>query len=170
MGFHRHDIGMTDVKRQWSGFRAVTCPEYRGRQSSGNRNFTSQKTACKNRILNHPLHDITHHTIEGDAGSMATTPYMIKSFGVVSVGKFCAVIGLVWGFFMGCMVALGIGGAAGMLGGSHALGIGAGIVGLVVMIIAGGVFGFIWGAIAAVIYNIILGAIGGIEMDLEAKP
>jgi hypothetical protein len=99
---------------------------------------------------------------------MTTTPSMIKSFGVVSVGKFCAVIGLVWGFFMGCVIALGLGGAASMLG-SQALGIGAGIVGLVVMIIAGGVLGFIWGAIAAVIYNIILGAIGGIEMDLEMK-
>jgi len=88
----------------------------------------------------------------------------------VSAGKFCAVFGIVWGFVRGCMVALGIGGAAGMLGGSHILGIGAGIVGLVIMIIAGGIFGFIWGAIAAVIYNIILGAIGGIEMDLEAKP
>lgn len=93
---------------------------------------------------------------------------MIKSFGVVSVGKFCAVIGLVWGFFMGIMVALGIGGAAGMMG-FQVLWIGAGIIGLVVMIIAGGVFGFIWGAIAAVIYNIILNAIGGIEMDLEVK-
>src|SRR5512137_436272 len=99
---------------------------------------------------------------------MTTTPYMIKSFGVVSVGKFCAVIGLVWGFFMGCMVALGIGSALWMSG-SNALGIGAGVIGLIVMMILGGVFGFIWGAIMAVIYNIILGAIGGIEMDLEMK-
>jgi len=100
---------------------------------------------------------------------MATTPYMIRSFGVVSVGKFCAVIGLVWGFLMGIMIAVGIGGSAALMG-ARALGIGAGIVGLVVMIVIGAVGGFIWGAILAVIYNIILGAIGGIEMDLEAKP
>ncbi len=132
--------------------------------------FPCMKTpAGADRILNHPLHEIPHYSITGAEGTVATTPYMIKSFSVVSVGKFCAVIGLVWGFFMGCMVALGIGGAAGMIAGSQALGIGAGIVGLVVMIIAGGVFGFIWGAFAAVIYNIILGAIGGIELDLEVK-
>jgi hypothetical protein len=99
---------------------------------------------------------------------MVTTPYMIKSFGVVSIGKFFAVIGLVWGFLMGCVIALGIGGAASMMG-SLTLGIGAGIVGLILMIIIGGIGGFIWGAIMAVIYNIILGAIGGIEMDLELK-
>jgi hypothetical protein len=99
---------------------------------------------------------------------MTTTAYMIKSFGVVSVGKFCAVIGLIWGLIAGLMVAVGIGGIGSMMG-SHALGIGAGIVGLIVMIIIGGIGGFISGAIGAIIYNIILGAIGGIEMDLEAK-
>jgi hypothetical protein len=99
---------------------------------------------------------------------MATTAYMIKSFGVLSVGKFCAVIGLIWGFLVGLMVAVGIGGIGSMMG-SHALGIGAGIVGLIVMIIIGGIGGFISGAIGAIIYNIILGAIGGIEMDLETK-
>ena len=99
---------------------------------------------------------------------MATTAYMIKSFGVLSVGKFCAVIGLIWGFLVGLMVAVGIGGIGSMMW-SHALGIGAGIVGLIVMIIIGGIGGFISGAIGAIIYNIILGAIGGIEMDLETK-
>lgn len=99
---------------------------------------------------------------------MVTTAYMIKSFGVLSVGKFCAVIGLIWGFLVGLMVAVGIGGIGSMMG-SHALGIGAGIVGLIVMIIIGGIGGFISGAIGAIIYNIILGAIGGIEMDLETK-
>jgi hypothetical protein len=100
---------------------------------------------------------------------MATTAYMIKSFGIVSVGKFCAVIGLIWGFLMGIFVAVGVGGTAAMMG-SQTLGVGAGIVGLVVMVIFGGVGGFISGAIGAVIYNIILGAMGGIEMDLEVKP
>jgi hypothetical protein len=93
---------------------------------------------------------------------------MIKSFGVVSIAKFCAVIGLVWGFVVGIFIAIGIGGSAAAMG-AHALGIGAGIVGFILMIIIGGIGGFIWGAVAAIIYNIILGAIGGIEMDLEAK-
>ena len=47
---------------------------------------------------------------------MTTTAYMIKSFGVVSVGKFCAVIGLIWGLIAGLMVAVGIGGIGSMMG------------------------------------------------------
>jgi hypothetical protein len=99
---------------------------------------------------------------------MAATPYMIKQFGVVSVAKFFAVFGLIWGFFMGLVLALGLGGLGSALG-SHMLGIGAGIIGLVIMIIFGGIMGFIGGAIIAIVYNIVLGATGGVEMDLEVK-
>src|SRR5512137_885041 len=99
---------------------------------------------------------------------MATTTYTIKQFGIVSVGKFFAVFGLVWGFFVGMFLAAGLGGMGSVLG-SHALGIGAGLAGLVIMVIAGGVGGFIAGAIVAIIYNIILGAMGGVELDLEVK-
>jgi hypothetical protein len=94
---------------------------------------------------------------------------MIKQFGIVSVGKFFAVFGLVWGFFMGIFLAIGIGGMSSAMG-AHALGIGAGLFGLIIMTILGGVLGFIGGAIVAIIYNIVLGATGGIEMDLEVKP
>jgi len=72
------------------------------------------------------------------------------------------------GFFVGLIFAAGLGGMGSVLG-SHALGIGAGLFGLVIMVIAGGVAGFAGGAIVAVLYNIILGAMGGIEMDLEVK-
>jgi hypothetical protein len=99
---------------------------------------------------------------------MATTAYMIKSFGVLSVAKFCAVIGLIWGCVMGLMVAVGVGRTAALIGGGM-LGAGAGIVGFVLMIVFGAIGGFIGGAILAFIYNLVLGAIGGIEMDLETK-
>jgi len=99
---------------------------------------------------------------------MVVTMYTIKQFGVVSVGKFFLVFGLVWGFFMGIVLALGLGGMGTVMGGP-VLGIGAGLVGLVAMVIFGGVLGFIGGAIVAIIYNLVLGATGGIEMDLEAK-
>ena len=99
---------------------------------------------------------------------MAVTPYMIKKFGVLSVAKFCAVLGLIWGFVAGLALALGIGGMAAVMG-RGGLGAGMGIIGLIVMIILGAIGGFIGGAIIAFIYNIVLGAIGGIEMDLEAK-
>lgn len=93
---------------------------------------------------------------------------MIRQFGVVSVGKFFAVFGLIWGFFMGAFFAAGIGSMGTMMG-THALGFGAGLIGLAVMVIFGGIFGFIGGAIVAIVYNIVLGAIGGVEMDLEPK-
>jgi len=99
---------------------------------------------------------------------MATTAYMIKKFGVMSVAKFSAIIGLIWGFVVGLMVLVGVGRTAAMFGGA-ALGAGVGIFGFILMIILGAVGGFIGGAILAFIYNIVLGAIGGIEMDLETK-
>ena len=99
---------------------------------------------------------------------MAATTYTVKQFGIVNVGKFFAVFGLAWGFFMGIILAAGLGGMGSVFG-TPALGIGAGLLGLVFMVIFGGVIGFIGGVIVAIIYNIVLGAMGGIEMDLEAK-
>jgi hypothetical protein len=119
-------------------------------------------------MINLDSHTISHHTFQEVPVVMATTAYMIKQFGVLSVAKFSAVIGLLWGLIMGLCLLLGFGGAASAMG-PQALGIGVGIVGLVMMIILGGIFGFISGAIIAYVYNIVLGAIGGIEMDLEQK-
>jgi len=99
---------------------------------------------------------------------VTTTSYMIKQFGVLSVAKFSAVIGLIWGFVMGLVVALGAGSMAPAMG-AGALGAGVGIAGFIMMIIIGAVGGFVGGAIIAFVYNIVLGVIGGIEMDLEAK-
>jgi hypothetical protein len=99
---------------------------------------------------------------------MAVTTYTIKQLGIVSVGKFFAVFGLVWGFFAGIFLAIGLGSMKSMMG-TYALGFGAGLIGLVTMVIVGGIVGFIGGVIVAFVYNIVLGAMGGIEMDLEAK-
>ena len=100
---------------------------------------------------------------------MTSTTYTIKQFGVISVGKFFAVFGLVWGFFAGILLAAGLGGMGTVLG-SHTLGFGAGLFGLVFMVIFGGIVGFIGGTIVAVIYNIVLGTMGGVELDLEVRP
>ena len=100
---------------------------------------------------------------------MSGTTYVIKQFGVISVGKFFAVFGLVWGFFAGILLAAGLGGMGTVLG-SHTLGLGAGLFGLIFMVIIGGIIGFIGGAVVAVIYNIVLGAMGGVELDLEVRP
>ncbi|OPY38345.1 MAG: hypothetical protein A4E35_00768 [Methanoregula sp. PtaU1.Bin051] len=99
---------------------------------------------------------------------MTVSTYTIRQFGIVSVGKFFAVFGLVGGFFAGILLAVGVGAMTSVMG-APGVGIGAGIMTFVIVIIAGGVLGFISGAIVAVIYNIVLGASGGIEIDLEVK-
>jgi hypothetical protein len=45
---------------------------------------------------------------------MATTAYMIKSFGVLSMGKFGAVMGLIRGFLSGLILAAGFSGMGSM--------------------------------------------------------
>jgi hypothetical protein len=103
---------------------------------------------------------------------MTVTTYTIKQLGIVSVGKFFAVLGVIWGFFTGFLIAFGLGEMGPMMG-TSAVALGAGIAGLVFMIffttIIGGVFGFVGGAVVAIVYNLVLGATGGIEMDLEVK-
>jgi len=99
---------------------------------------------------------------------MTAATYVIKQFGIVSVGKFFRVFGLVWGCIMGFMVAAGLS-SMGTGMGLHAPGFAGGLVVLGLMTIMGGIFGFISGAVVAVIYNLVLGATGGVEMDLEVK-
>lgn len=99
---------------------------------------------------------------------MTASTYVIKQFGIVSVGKFFAVFGLVWGFIMGFFVAAGVSGM-GSVTGMHTLGFAGGLIVLGIMTIMGGILGFIGGAVVAFIYNLVLGATGGVEMDLEVK-
>jgi hypothetical protein len=94
--------------------------------------------------------------------------YTIKKFGVLSVAKFSAVIGLIWGFVMGLVVALGVGRYAAVMG-TPLLGLGAGFARFILMLIIGAIGGFVGGAVIAFVYNIVLGLIGGVEMDLEPK-
>ena len=91
---------------------------------------------------------------------------MVKHLGVLSVAKFCAIIGLIWGIVMGIVVAIGVQRWSAYMGVSPA---GSGIFAFIFMIIIGLVGGFIGGAIVAFIYNIVLDVIGGIELDLEVK-
>jgi hypothetical protein len=99
---------------------------------------------------------------------MTSATYVIKQFGIVSVGKFFAVFGLVWGFLMGFVVSAGVSGMGSVMG-SHALGFAGGLVALGFMTIIGGIFGFIGGAVVAFIYNLVLGASGGVEMEMEVR-
>ncbi len=100
---------------------------------------------------------------------MTATTYIIRQFDIVSVGKFFGILGLVWGFFMGFIVALNVSGMSPMMG-TQVPGFAGALVALGLMTILGGIFGFIGGAVITFIYNLVLGASGGIEMDLDVKP
>lgn len=113
------------------------------------------------------LEKLQIHIFTAKCSGMATT-YIVRQLGVVSIGKFFAVFGLVWGFFMGLVMAAGVSGMGSVMGGL-VLGFGVGLIGLVFITVLGGVLGFIGGAIVAIIYNFVLGATGGVEMDLDVK-
>ena len=123
--------------------------------------------ACQKLSLSHCRHNVPSSPSRV-AGVLFMTKYVVKEFDVMSVAKFFAVLGLVWGFLMGLFVAFGAGAMAAAMG-AAALGAGMGIAGLFFMVIIGGIGGFVGGAIIAVIYNLVLGVIGGIVVDLEAK-
>lgn len=93
---------------------------------------------------------------------------VIKSVGVMSVGKLygamCAAIGLLLGVVMAAVGSLGAG-LASANGGSALPFAGFGIAAVIVFPLLYGVIGFIGGVISAVIYNLIAGMVGGIEID-----
>jgi hypothetical protein len=98
---------------------------------------------------------------------MTTSPYRIKSFGVLSISKFFAVIGLVWGFLAGViLLASYVQGY--MTKGDLSL-IQSGILGLCLMVVYGVIGGLAGGAIIACVYNKVLGARNGIRMELDAE-
>lgn len=99
---------------------------------------------------------------------MTAQTYVIRQFDIMSVAKFCAVLGILWGFIMGLFVAAGVG-AMGSMMGTFGLGFLGGVAALIFMMIFGAVAGFIWGAIVALVYNLVAGGCGGVEMELEIK-
>jgi hypothetical protein len=93
---------------------------------------------------------------------------VLKSVGVLSVGKVLgclyALMGLIFGGFVS-LLALGGAAAGGRLEGPSAMLFGAGAV--VLLPIFYGLGGFIGGIISAFLYNIVASMIGGIEMELS---
>jgi hypothetical protein len=99
---------------------------------------------------------------------MAKIPdYTIKKFGMLSIAKFFALIGFVWGFLAGLiLLASYIQGY--MTNGDAAL-IQSGLLGLGLMVAYGVVGGVVGGTVLAFMYNKVLGAKHGIRMELDAK-
>lgn len=94
---------------------------------------------------------------------------VLKRFGVLSVGKFMAVmyaiIGLIFGVLIAAMSLIGggmfggDGGAMGMMGGF-------GMLSIVVLPLLYAIIGFIAGLIGGFLFNVTAKLSGGIEMDL----
>ncbi len=100
---------------------------------------------------------------------MTAQLYVIKQFDIVSVAKFFAVFGVIWGFVMGLFMAVGFGAMRTMMGYSSPFGMFGGIAAILIMIVIGAVVWFIAGAILAIVYNVVAGASGGVEMELDTK-
>lgn len=100
---------------------------------------------------------------------MATTAFLVKKLGVMSVAKFGAIIGMIIGIINGILLAINVGSSAALIGGSMFLGVGSGIMTFCINVILGTFFGFLGGAVIAFIYNFALGEMGGIEVELEVR-
>lgn len=95
---------------------------------------------------------------------------VLKSVGILSVGKIMAVLYAVMGFIMGCFMSLmAVAGVAANQGQNPNAGMGMGMMigagAIIVMPILYGLMGFIGGIISAALYNFLAGVIGGIEMN-----
>ena len=100
---------------------------------------------------------------------------IIKSVGVLSVGKFMAIFSFLFGLlYGGCMsiMFLMIQGAGRQLqggrGGPDMLGPAAffGAAAIIIVPIISGVVGFIVGILYGVVYNVVAGMVGGIAIEL----
>lgn len=99
----------------------------------------------------------------------------IRSFGVLSFGKYLAVfnafmgfiIGLIYGGMMMLFSVIGLAGGGKSVGPLAAIGIGGGIAAIIFLPIIYALFGFIGGIIATAFANIALRMTGGLELDIE---
>jgi len=100
---------------------------------------------------------------------MATTAFLVKKLGVMSVAEFGAIIGMIIGIINGILLAINVGSSASLIGGSMFLGVSSGIMTFCINVILGTFLGFLGGAVIAFIYNFALGQMGGIEVELEVR-
>jgi hypothetical protein len=93
--------------------------------------------------------------------------YTIKKFSVISIAKFFALIGFVWGLLSGIIILASY--IQGYMANGDAAMIQSGLFGLGMMVLYGVIGGAIGGTVIAFAYNRVLGANHGIRMELDAK-
>lgn len=94
---------------------------------------------------------------------------IVRSIGVLSLGKIMgalyAVMGLIFGAFFALFWLAGFGMASDEMGAFGGLIFGAGAV--IFFPLFYGILGFITGLISAFVYNLIAGWFGGLELDIQ---
>lgn len=85
----------------------------------------------------------------------------------MSISKFFAVIGLIWGFLAGIILLASY--IEGYISTGQSSLVITGLSGLGLMVVYGVIGGLIGGAIIAFVYNRFLGSAHGIKMDLETR-
>jgi hypothetical protein len=99
---------------------------------------------------------------------MAKIPdYTIKKFDMLSIAKFFALIGFVWGFLAGLLLLASY--IQGYIAKGDAALLQTGLLGLGLMIVYGVIGGVIGGTVIAGMYNKVLGAKHGIRIELDSK-
>ena len=93
--------------------------------------------------------------------------YTIKKFDMLSIAKFFALVGFVWGFLAGLILLASY--IQGYMANGDAALIQSGLLGFGLMIVYGVIGGIIGGTVIAFAYNKVLGAKHGIRMELDAK-
>lgn len=97
---------------------------------------------------------------------------VLRSVGVLSVGKVMGTLYALVGLIMGAILALMAmaGGAIQAENGAEAMVPGAtlGIAAIIVMPILYGIGGFIGGIVTGALYNLVAGLVGGVEMNFDA--
>lgn len=105
----------------------------------------------------------------GKCGGLQMTErtIIIQKCNEMSVAKYFAVFGMIWGIFMGVLLALNIGAGASVMGlGSDRSAV-AMIGGFFMMIIVGAILFFVTGLVTSCVYNVVAEKTGGIQMKVE---
>lgn len=104
---------------------------------------------------------------KGGKLQMAERTIIIQKCDEMSVAKYFAVFGMIWGIVMGVLLALNIGAGAPVMG----LGSDRSVVAMVgaffMMIIVGSILFFVTGLVTSCVYNIVAERTGGIHMKVE---
>lgn len=92
---------------------------------------------------------------------------IIQKCDEMSVAKYFAVFGMIWGISMGVLLALNIGAGASVMGLGSDGSVVAMIGGFSMMIVVGAILFFVTGLVTSYVYNIVAERTGGMRMKVE---